>query len=68
MANVIDKTVEFMKKNGTPQRIIDTMVARLKDTCVACKHAEECRNLGIVSEPYQPKCDRHELVGDFVKK
>lgn len=68
MANVIERTVEFMKKNGTPQVIIDGMVARLKDTCVACKHAEECRNLGIVSEPYQPKCDRHELVDDFSKK
>ena len=65
--NVIEKVVEHMKKNATPQIVIDSMVARLKDTCVACKHAEDCRILGIVSEPYHPKCDRHEFIESFAK-
>lgn len=41
---------------------------RLTTTCVACKYAPNCRALGIVKDPFHPKCAKHELVDDFNEK
>lgn len=65
MADIIKKTKKLLKRQGRTQKEIDVAVNAMQSTCVACKHSNECRDKGVIANPYHPKCERHEFVDDF---
>ncbi len=68
MANVIKELEKRLRKQGISKSATSTLIDLVKNTCVACKYAEECRKKGIAKEPYQQKCERHELVDKMKEK
>lgn len=65
--NIISEARGYLKKQGWPRKEIDKAIESMQTTCVACKHSRDCRARGIVSEPYHPKCERHEFVDRLIK-
>ena len=68
MEDIVKRTKAFLQRQGRSKKEIEQVVNFMETTCVACKHAPECRGKGIVKEPYHPKCERHEFVDSFVKE
>lgn len=68
MADIIKRTRAFLRRQGRSKKEIEQAINFMQTTCVACIHSAECRAKGIVNEPYHPKCERHELMDNFVKE
>lgn len=66
MANLINDVRRFLKQKGMSKKDIDRAVNWMQTTCVACKHADECKRVGIINEPYHPKCERHEFTDKII--
>ena len=64
--DIIEKTKKILRKQGRSKAEIKQAIHWMQTTCVACKHSKECRLTGAVTNPYQPKCERHEYVDSFI--
>lgn len=66
MADIIEKTRKLLRKQGRTRSEIEQCIRWMETTCVACKHAMECRRTGKVTNPYHERCENHEYVNDFI--
>lgn len=66
MDKIIGKTKKILKKKGYTAAEIEYLLSLMQTTCVACKHADECKRVGIINEPYHPKCERHEFTDKII--
>lgn len=68
MSDIIKRTKTILKRQGCSKEEVAQAINWMQTTCVACRHAAECRAKGVVNTPYHPKCERHEFVDNFIKE